>query len=322
MSLVKKVAFLIVIFVGFVIFSVYNFDYESQLNNQISTTQKSEINSNDTGLIDKIIDKFASSDTKESKPFSMVISKKDGMIVLDGTFASVEESKTIFNMLNINRDGIYNYDENVLADELLLSKIATLMPSFKDFFEDNAKLSVFNDEVFLTGELKDPNHLALLESIISRTDLNLVKDIKIVNPILIKEEETPENTLKKTLTLDEIQVMINQVLTDNKIAFERKSSIITENSSSALTQMVKILKDNPKIKIEIGGHTDSRGEKALNKQISQDRANSVKTALVFLGINEDRLTAVGYGEDFPIAKDDANGLSETNRRVEFNIIGE
>ena len=322
MSLVKKIAFLIVVFIGFVIFSVYNFDYESPLNNQISTTQNGQINSSDTGLIDKIIDKFVSSDKNGSEPFSMVISKKDGMIVLDGTFASVEESKTIFNMLNINRDGVYMYDENVFVDELLLSKIATIMPSFKDFFEDNAKLSVINDEVFLTGELKDYNHLALLESIISRTDLNLVKDIKIANPILIKEEESPENTLKKALTIDEIQVMINQVLTDNKIAFERKSSIITENSSSALTQIAKILKDNSKIKIEIGGHTDSRGEKALNKQISQERANSVKTALVSLGINENRLTAVGFGEDFPIAKDDANGLSEVNRRVEFNIVGE
>ena len=322
MSLVKKIAFLIVVFIGFVIFSVYNFDYESPLNNQISTTQNGQINSSDTGLIDKIIDKFVSSDKNGSEPFSMVISKKDGMIVLDGTFASVEESKTIFNMLNINRDGVYIYDENVFVDELLLSKIATIMPSFKDFFEDNAKLSVINDEVFLTGELKDYNHLALLESIISRTDLNLVKDIKIANPILIKEEESPENTLTKALTIDEIQVMINQVLTDNKIAFERKSSIITENSSSALTQIAKILKDNSKIKIEIGGHTDSRGEKALNKQISQERANSVKTALVSLGINENRLTAVGFGEDFPIAKDDANGLSEVNRRVEFNIVGE
>lgn len=322
MSLVKKIAFLIVVFIGFVIFSVYNFDYESPLNNQISTTQNGQINSSDTGLIDKIIDKFVSSDKNGSEPFSMVISKKDGMIVLDGTFASVEESKTIFNMLNINRDGVYIYDENVFVDELLLSKIATIMPSFKDFFEDNAKLSVINDEVFLTGELKDHNHLALLESIISRTDLNLVKDIKIANPILIKEEESPENTLTKALTIDEIQVMINQVLTDNKIAFERKSSIITENSSSALTQIAKILKDNSKIKIEIGGHTDSRGEKALNKQISQERANSVKTALVSLGINENRLTAVGFGEDFPIAKDDANGLSEVNRRVEFNIVGE
>ncbi len=320
MSLVKKIAFLMVLFVCFVIFSVYNFDYESQLNNQTPTLQKSE-NISDNGIIDKIMNKFVSSDIKGTKPFSMVITKKDGKIVMDGTFASIEESKTIFNMLNINRDGLYTYDENVFADELLLSKISTLMISFKDFFEDNAKLSVINNEVFLTGELKDPTHLALLESIISRTNLNLVKDIKIKTPI-VKEEIIPESNIKKVLTSNDIQVMINQILKDNKVAFERKSSIITQNSSFALTQIAEILKNNANIKIEIGGHTDSRGEKALNKQISQDRADSVKTALISLGINQARLTAVGYGEDFPIAKDDADGLSEINRRVEFNIVGE
>ena len=75
-------------------------------------------------------------------------------------------------------------------------------------------------------------------------------------------------------------------------------------------------------KIEVAGHTDSRGEAALNKQISQDRASSVREILIKLGINENRITAVGYGEEFPIAKDDKDGLSEINRRVEFNILGE
>ena len=45
-------------------------------------------------------------------------------------------------------------------------------------------------------------------------------------------------------------------------------------------------------------------------------------ALITLGVSKDRLTAIGYGEEFPIAKDDENGLSEINRRVEFKIIGE
>jgi outer membrane protein OmpA-like peptidoglycan-associated protein len=45
-------------------------------------------------------------------------------------------------------------------------------------------------------------------------------------------------------------------------------------------------------------------------------------ALIDLGIEKSRLTAVGYGEDFPIAKDDKNGLSEVNRRVEIKVLGE
>ena len=109
---------------------------------------------------------------------------------------------------------------------------------------------------------------------------------------------------------------------EKKIAFERKSSIITADSNSVITKIAKILNDNKNVKVEISGHTDSRGEKLLNKQISQDRATSVMQALIELGINKDRLSAIGYGEEFPIAKDDENGLSEINRRVEFKVIGE
>lgn len=60
----------------------------------------------------------------------------------------------------------------------------------------------------------------------------------------------------------------------------------------------------------------------MNKQISQDRALSVANILISKGVDKQRVFAVGYGEEFPIAQDDENGLSEINRRVEFNILGE
>jgi outer membrane protein OmpA-like peptidoglycan-associated protein len=129
-------------------------------------------------------------------------------------------------------------------------------------------------------------------------------------------------SIKPKLSLSDIQSDINKILAEKKIAFERKSSIITADSNSVITKIAKILNDNKNVKVEISGHTDSRGEKQLNKQISQDRATSVMQALIELGINKDRLTAIGYGEEFPIAKDDENGLSEINRRVEFKVIGE
>ena len=325
MPIVKKLIFLVLIFIGFIIYSVYSFDYDSQAENKtsISALQKADNKQINNGLFDNLINKFSSPVVKkETKPFSLELFKKDGVIVMNGTFASIEESKVVFNMLNINRDGVYSYDDKVLTNEILLAKIAKLTPLLKDLFFDNAKLTVANNEVFLSGELKDANHYLLLESVISKAQINLTKDIKIPAPVIVKEEIKPEPVVKKVLAPNEIQIMINDVLAVKKVAFERKSSIITENSYSTLTQIAKILDENKNTKIEIGGHTDSRGEKELNKQISQDRANSVRDALITLGISADRLTAVGYGEDFPIAKDDENGLSEINRRVEFNIKGE
>ena len=345
MSLVKKVVFLIILFIGFIIYSVYSFDFDSSSNTQtlVYTPIKTEISSNDTGLIDKIINFFVSADDKELKPFNLVLTKKDGIVTMDGVFANQLDVKRVADILNINRDGEYTYEDDIAIDEVLLSKVAVLITPFKDFFADGAKLLIMNDEVSISGELKDPNYYALLESITSRMDINLIKDINIANPTLItttdedninNEENLPannnkatpisqkENIVKTGAMPKDMQSIINQIVAEKKVQFERKSSTITPDSNVTLARIAKVLEDNKNIKIEIAGHTDSRGDKYLNKKISQDRATSVKIALIDLGIDENRLNAVGYGEDFPIAKDDANGLSEINRRVDFNIIGE
>ena len=345
MSLVKKVVFLIILFIGFIIYSVYSFDFDSSSTTQtlVYTPIKTEISSNDTGLIDKIINFFVSADDKELKPFNLVLTKKDGIVTMDGVFANQLDVKRVADILNINRDGEYTYEDDIAIDEVLLSKVAVLMTPFKDFFADGAKLLIINDEVSISGELKDPNYYALLESITSRMDINLIKDINIANPTLItstdedninNEENLPannnkatpisqkENIVKTGAMPKDMQSIINQIVAEKKVQFERKSSTITPDSNVTLARIAKVLEDNKNIKIEIAGHTDSRGDKYLNKKISQDRATSVKIALIDLGIDENRLNAVGYGEDFPIAKDDENGLSEINRRVDFNIIGE
>ena len=345
MSLVKKVVFLIILFIGFIIYSVYSFDFDSSSNTQtlVYTPIKTEISSNDTGLIDKIINFFVSADDKELKPFNLVLTKKDGIVTMDGVFANQLDVKRVADILNINRDGEYTYEDDIAIDEVLLSKVAVLITPFKDFFADGAKLLIINDEVSISGELKDPNYYALLESITSRMDINLIKDINIANPTLItttdedninNEENLPannnkatpisqkENIVKTGAMPKDMQSIINQIVAEKKVQFERKSSTITPDSNVTLARIAKVLEDNKNIKIEIAGHTDSRGDKYLNKKISQDRATSVKIALIDLGIDENRLNAVGYGEDFPIAKDDENGLSEINRRVDFNIIGE
>ena len=104
MSLVKKILFLIILFVGFIIYSVYDFNYDAQLNSQNLVSNTNEIKDSDTGLIDKIINMFPSLDDKEKKPFSLVLTKKDGMVVMDGIFANEKDTKKVSEILNINRD--------------------------------------------------------------------------------------------------------------------------------------------------------------------------------------------------------------------------
>jgi outer membrane protein OmpA-like peptidoglycan-associated protein len=77
------------------------------------------------------------------------------------------------------------------------------------------------------------------------------------------------------------------------------------------------MKDNPDIKFEIGGYTDSDGDDAYNMTLSQQRADAVKTQLTSMGIDASRLTTKGYGETKPISDNKTPEGKANNRRVEF-----
>ena len=81
------------------------------------------------------------------------------------------------------------------------------------------------------------------------------------------------------------------------------------------------MKQNHGIRVEISGHTDDIGDNTFNKNLSQLRANAVKTFLVAKGIDPKRLVAIGYGETRPlVSNDDEDGGREINRRVELKIL--
>lgn len=111
------------------------------------------------------------------------------------------------------------------------------------------------------------------------------------------------------------------LLNSNEIRFATNSAEIDASSNSLLSDLIKVANQCPEAKIEIGGHTDSRGNDDYNLRLSQERASSVMSYLINSGVDATRLTAVGYGESRPIAgNESAEGL-EKNRRIEFNVKG-
>ena len=116
--------------------------------------------------------------------------------------------------------------------------------------------------------------------------------------------------------------MLGKKFTDTKIVthsinFDINKAVIKPASMGALNGIVQIMKDNPEIKFEVGGHTDSDGDDAANKILSQARADAVRIQLVSMGIDGARLTAQGYGESKPIADNKTIEGKANNRRVEF-----
>ena len=116
--------------------------------------------------------------------------------------------------------------------------------------------------------------------------------------------------------------MLGKKFTDTKIIthginFDVNKAIIKPESMGTLNGIVQIMKDNPDVKFEVGGHTDGDGDDALNNKLSQARADAVRTQLIAMGINASRLTAKGYGKSKPIADNTSFDGKANNRRVEF-----
>ena len=126
----------------------------------------------------------------------------------------------------------------------------------------------------------------------------------------------------KTLILNIDLLKKGGKITLKGIYFESGKATILPTSFYTLDEAVKLLTDNPKVKIEVQGHTDSVGSESSNYALSQARAESVRNYLVAHGIDPFRVIAKGFGEMMPIADNGTKNGRAVNRRIEFLILGE
>ena len=102
--------------------------------------------------------------------------------------------------------------------------------------------------------------------------------------------------------------------------FDFDKSVIKEVAKGPLNKVVAWLQENPEVKVEISGHTDSKGSDEYNQRLSEARAKAVYEYFIAQGVDKFRLAYAGYGESRPIATNDTEEGRQQNRRVELNII--
>lgn len=134
--------------------------------------------------------------------------------------------------------------------------------------------------------------------------------------------------IEKVIDLKKVGVGEEIVL--RNIFFDVNKYTLRDESKNELDRLVKLLNDNPTVKIEIGGHTDSRGSDSYNQKLSENRAQSVVNYLIKNGVAADRLSYKGYGESEPILSDKEiskikgkraiEEAHQENRRTAFKIL--
>ncbi|MBN2034768.1 MAG: OmpA family protein [Deltaproteobacteria bacterium] len=155
----------------------------------------------------------------------------------------------------------------------------------------------------------------------SKTEADRLKEEAEARAAKTQEAIARAAQLEKELaSLKAVKTDRGMVLTLGDVLFATGKADLSPGASSTIDNLAEFLTKYPDRKVRIEGHTDSTGSAALNLDLSERRAEAVKTALLRRGISFDRIDTVGLGQSLPIASNDTASGRQQNRRVEITIL--
>ncbi|KIO51334.1 flagellar motor protein MotB [Flavobacterium hibernum] len=242
--------------------------------------------------------------TGQDGKFSFTVPCENSFTVLASKEKYTNESKTIATGKTRNA----NNDASMALKSLEVIKLQE-----KEIAENKRK-----QEIIIEEENKKNQALAAIE---------LKQKEKKANEAEVVAAEVKKNEKVKQILEKEKDVVKDKdrlIIKTDPIYFDYDLWYIRKESKVVLGRVVELMKKYPEMVIEIGSHTDSRGNLKYNEDLSQKRANSTRDFIIESGINAKRVQAKGYGESVPIIKcktDEACSEEEheLNRRSEFVI---
>lgn len=128
------------------------------------------------------------------------------------------------------------------------------------------------------------------------------------------------NVVYSVETSSEMEMDVSEEIERTRIYFDDGSDLVSELAMADIEKIAEMLKEHPKYKVKITGHTDPVEEAKITGDVSLGRANAVKDALVELGVPENKLLVVGVQDFEPITSDVTSAGQAQNRRVMFKVI--
>jgi OOP family OmpA-OmpF porin len=166
----------------------------------------------------------------------------------------------------------------------------------------------------------DPWMMTIAEGTVSITGMGQDQDVVDALDVLITGVVGGNLVVVTEVEVDPrtVAVELTKLLEGNAI-FESNSTVLSAEGLALLDMAIEVLRANPATVVVVEGHTDSEGNATVNLELSQQCAEAVVAYLVVGGIDPDRLSAVGYGEEQPIATNSTEVGRAQNRRIEFVI---
>jgi OmpA-OmpF porin, OOP family len=142
------------------------------------------------------------------------------------------------------------------------------------------------------------------------------------------------NTLKDSVTVDKTSKMdsfltkdfyltpggVGQIIRLKKLFFDQSTSDIPSEAFPEIDMIVQMLKENPKMVIQLEGHTDFRGNSKLNFQLSEKRVEAIRNYIYSKGIDRKRVKVKAFGGSMPLSRENTEDAKRANRRVEVRVM--
>lgn len=172
--------------------------------------------------------------------------------------------------------------------------------------------------IIINGRAADPTAAASIGAVARSVEGTQRVDNRVVVVGGAIEERAVVPAASSTEPTGGVQQQLSSV---GQITFETGSASLTPEGSIIVDSVATILSGAPGLRIEVHGHTDSDGDDVRNEVLSQERADAVILALAQRGIDQSRLTGVGFGESKPLEPNITDEGRAVNRRIEFLVVG-
>lgn len=133
-----------------------------------------------------------------------------------------------------------------------------------------------------------------------------------------------ESFTKDTITIQKDFFLtpggIGQLIRIKNLYFDQSTSNIPESAFGELNGIIQMLTENPKMVIQLEGHTDFRGNSKLNYQLSEERVEAIRSYFERKGIDRRRVKVKAFGGSMPLSKEDSEEARKANRRVEVRVL--
>lgn len=138
----------------------------------------------------------------------------------------------------------------------------------------------------------------------------------IPHTVIVDPKESVNNVIARDIAL----TSKGETIILNHLIFEQGKAVINPKSFPELDELVAMMKDSPKVEIQLEGHTDNVGNAEANMKLSQSRVDAVKKYITSKGISKSRVQTKAFGGSKPISKENTEEARAKNRRVEMRVL--